>query len=66
MTPLPPVSQRIGCSIRPRPEQRRVERPLKARMMNQAKERRISVTQNGMNSSRNSVGAFLGGTIFAR
>ena len=34
--------------------------PLSARMMNQAKERRISLTQSGMRSSRNSVGTTLG------
>ena len=34
--------------------------------MNQAKERRISLTQNGMISSRNRVAAFLGWTILAR
>jgi hypothetical protein len=34
--------------------------------MNQAKERRISLTQSGISSSANSVGAFEGRTTLAR
>ncbi len=55
-----------GASMMPSQSSPALSGPLKARMMNQAKARRISLTQSGMSSSRNSVGTIEGLAIFER
>ena len=64
MTALKPEIQRTGS--RPIPVNKALRGPLKARIMNQAKERKISDTQSGMMSNRKIEGAVLGSTTFAK